>query len=181
MVRKALPSKEYEVYEADVPQDVIAINSGIIIINSDNSNKEAIDMFIDFLCEVGGYTDQTIFWLGKIRAPRKLDRFIKYRPTFEDLEKELKYAILSAFRKSKKTTDFSKKIADCIVVLSLIRSNPGIKTKELSEKLELPMRTIQRYISTLQAAGEWIEYDYNARGWKLQHGISILFGDHLNY
>lgn len=24
---------------------------------------------------------------------------------------------------------------------------------------ELPIRTVQRYITTLQAAGEWIEYD----------------------
>lgn len=166
-VRKALPSKEYELYVADISQDVIVISSGMIIINSDNSSMEAIDMFIDYLSEVGGYTDQTIFWLGEARPPQKLNRFIKYRSTFEELEKDLKYVILSAFRKSKKTIDFSKKMADCIVVLSLIRSNPGIKTRELSEKLELPTRTIQRYISTLQAGGEWIEYDYGVRGWKL--------------
>ena len=178
-VRKALPSKEYEVYDADMPQDILAINAGVIIINSDNSSKEAIDMFIDYYYDLVGYTEQTVFWLGKIRAPKKLDRFLKYRSSFEELEKDLKYLILSAFKKSKKIIDFSKKIADCIVVLSLIRSNPGIKTKELSEKLELPTRTIQRYISTLQAGGEWIEYDYSVRGWKLQCGISILFGDHL--
>ena len=43
----------------------------------------------------------------------------------------------------------------------------------------LPMRTVQRHIATLQAAGEWIEYDTKKRGWQLQYGVSILFGDHL--
>ena len=65
------------------------------------------------------------------------------------------------------------------MILSLIRSHPGIKTQELVDKLEMPTRTIQRYISALQAAGEWIEYDTHTRGWQLQYGISILFGDHL--
>ena len=65
------------------------------------------------------------------------------------------------------------------MILSLIRSHPGIKTQELVDKLEMPTRTIQRYISALQAAGEWIEYDTYKRGWQIQYGISILFGDHL--
>lgn len=74
---------------------------------------------------------------------------------------------------------FSKKIANCLIILSSIRSKPGIKTQELSEKLEISTRTVQRYISTLQVAGEWIEYDPVKKGWTLSHGISILFGDHL--
>lgn len=45
--------------------------------------------------------------------------------------------------------------------------------------LALPLRIIQRNISTLQAAGEWIEYDTKKRGWYLQNGVSILFSDHL--
>ena len=48
---------------------------------------------------------------------------------------------------------------------------------ELTELTELPLRNVQRYISALQATGEWIEYDRSLRGWKLFHGFSILYGD----
>ena len=65
------------------------------------------------------------------------------------------------------------------MILSLIRSHPGIKTQELVDKFEMPTRTIQRYIFALQAPGEWIEYDTHKRGWQLQYSISILFGFHL--
>ena len=92
---------------------------------------------------------------------------------------DMKYHLLSAHGKSKKAKDFSKKIAECLMILSLIRSHPNIRTQELADKLEIPTRTIQRYISALQAAGEWIAYDTHKRGWRLQYGISVLFGNHL--
>ena len=47
--------------------------------------------------------------------------------------------------------------------MKLIRSRSSIRTQELVEELELSPRTIQRYISTLQAAGEWIAYDHKKR------------------
>lgn len=49
--------------------------------------------------------------------------------------------------------------------------------QKLSELTELPLRSVQRYIAALQAMGEWIEYDRALRGWKLFHGVSILYGD----
>lgn len=58
--------------------------------------------------------------------------------------------------------------------MKLIRSRSSIRTQELVEELELSPRTIQRYISTLQAAGEWIAYDHK-KGWYLQDGVSPLF------
>ena len=62
-------------------------------------------------------------------------------------------------------------------ILALIRKHPGISTQKLSELTELPLRSVQRYIAALQATGEWIEYDRALRGWKLFHGVSILYGD----
>ena len=41
----------------------------------------------------------------------------------------------------------------------------------------MQIRSVQRYIAALQATGEWIEYDRAVRGWKLFHGVSILYGD----
>ena len=47
--------------------------------------------------------------------------------------------------------------------MKLIRSRSSMRTQELVGELELSPRTIQRYISTLQAAGEWIAYDHKKR------------------
>ena len=65
-------------------------------------------------------------------------------------------------------------------ILALIRNHPGITTQKISEIIGLQPRTVQRYIAALQATGEWIEYDRTLKGWGLQKGVSILFGDHLD-
>ena len=46
-------------------------------------------------------------------------------------------------------------------------------------KMKREIINFSKKFSTLQAAGEWIEYDTKARGWYLQNGISIFFGDDL--
>ena len=89
----------------------------------------------------------------------------------------MKYILLAAHSKSQKNADYSKKLAEGLMVLSLIRKYPGITTNEISEKTDIKVRNVQRYIAALQATGEWIEYDYKEKGWKLTDGISILFGD----
>lgn len=179
-VKSALPSREYELYVADVASDVITISGGAVIINADKSDSEDVELFIDYLSEVQKGINQTIIWISKSKPPKEVERLVKFYNEFEGAAGELKYILLSAFKTSKRINDFSKKMADCLRILSFIRSNPGIRTQELSQKLEIPQRAVQRYISTLQASGEWIEYDTAKRGWKLQYGVSILFGDHLN-
>lgn len=42
-----------------------------------------------------------------------------------------------------------------------------IKVYSGFEELEMSQRFVQRYIATLTAAGEWIEYDRNLKGWNL--------------
>ncbi len=89
----------------------------------------------------------------------------------------MKYILLSAYRKTKKNENFSATLANSLIILSEIRKHQYVTTKELAEKLELSERTVQRYIETLRVAGEWIEYDVSHRGWKLQTGKSVLWGD----
>ena len=85
--------------------------------------------------------------------------------------------MLTAHSRSKKAHEYSEKLVNGLKILSLIRKHPGISTQKLSELTELPLRSVQRYIAALQATGEWIKYDRTLRGWKLFHGISILYGD----
>lgn len=62
-------------------------------------------------------------------------------------------------------------------IMKLIKNNPYISTKALSEKTEISIRTTQRYIAALQLAGEFISYDYFKKGWYLSHGMSMFMED----
>lgn len=180
LIRNAFPNKDCDLFITTIPTDLIAIYASTSIINANALDKDSVELLFDYYTEVGNNTDETVFWLGDIKPPKYLQTKIKHYKNFEELVPNLKYFLLTAYRKSKKIHDFSKRIADCLMILSLIRSNPGIKTRELVERTELSTRTVQRHICNLQAAGEWIEYNSSKKGWQLQHGISILFGDHFN-
>lgn len=179
LVENSLPSKGCVLYDTDVPTDLVAISASSLIINASALDSNGRELIFDCYTELGESIDETVFWLGYPKPPQPLRARFKCYESFEEIASNMKYLLLSAYKKSRNARDFSKKMANCLIILSSIRSNPGIKTQELSEKLEVSTRTIQRYISTLQVAGEWIEYDPVKKGWTLSHGISILFGDHL--
>lgn len=179
-IRECLPTEDYELYDADVVTDVIALPVTIVIVCPSGLKPNELEILVDYYTEIEKHMDETVVWIGYPKPPNHLRSIFKCYQSFEELRVQIKYLLLTAHGKKKKSKEFSKKLADSITILSLIRQNPGIRTRELAERLELSDRTVQRYIATLQATGEWIEYNTNQRGWQLQHGISILFGDHLN-
>lgn len=174
-VGKVLPIKECELYVTDVPEDLIAISASAVIINAEKLSKSNVDMMFDYYTEIGKSADETVYWIGVPEPPRQLQEVIRTYCCFDELSVELKYQLLTAYRKSRKAKDFSRKMADCIKIISLVKARPGIKTQEIAERLEVSTRTVQRYISTLQVAGEGIEYDNTKKGWFLPGNYSILF------
>ena len=174
-VGKVLPIKECELYVTDVPEDLIAISASAVIINAEKLSKSNVDMMFDYYTEIGKSADETVYWIGVPEPPKQLQKVIRTYSCFDELSVELKYQLLTAYRKSRKAKDFSRKMADCIKIISLVKARPGIKTQEIAERLEVSTRTVQRYISTLQVAGEGIEYDNIKKGWFLPGNYSILF------
>jgi hypothetical protein len=179
LVEAAFPSKDYILLDTDVPTDLICVNATVQIIRASALDEESSGMIFEFYNEIINQIDGTVFWLGNPKPPQPLRAKFKCYQNFEELAVNLKYHLLTAHGKTKKNKDFSKHLADSLLILSFIRLHPGIKTRELAERTELSLRTVQRYISTLQAAGEWIEYNTVKKGWELQNNISVLFGDHL--
>lgn len=179
LVKASLPTKDYVLLDTDVATDIIAVNATSQIINAAALDGEGLELIFDFYSEVINQIDGTIFWLGYPKPPQPLRTKFRCYQNFEELAVNLKYHLLTAHGKAKKIKEFSQHLADSLLILSLIRLHPGIKTRELAERTELSLRTVQRYIATLQATGEWIEYDTVKKGWLLQNNISILFGDHL--
>lgn len=179
IVENCTPSGEYEVYVPDIVQDILAISWDTLIVNSAAVSPEDRGLLIEYFTELNGSYPESVFWIGYPKPPSHLRRKFFCYKNFGELSCMLLEKLKKSHQKVKKSRGFSKNLADCLLILSLIRTHPGIKTRELVDKLEIPTRTVQRYISTLQAAGEWIEYNTAQKGWKLQYGISILFGDHL--
>lgn len=177
LVEESLPTRAYELYIADTPTDLIAINCEAMIVNASAMEQDDADMIFGYYQEVNGCTDETILWLGEPMPPKAARKFFKCYPDFDAIKDKLKYLLLTAHSKSKKAHEYSEKLVNGLKILALIRKHPGISTQKLSELTELPLRSVQRYIAALQATGEWIEYDRALRGWKLFHGISILYGD----
>ena len=175
LVKSALPAQGYELLDTDAPTDLIAISAAALIINVDALDSESREMVFDYYTEVSDCTDETVFWIGNPKPPSHLRTKIKCYENFDEFAVNLKYHLLSAHSKSKKAKDFSKQLTECLLIMKLIRSRPGIRTQEIADELELSTRTVQRYIATLQAAGEWIAYDHTKKGWYLQDGVSPLF------
>ena len=176
-VEENLPTRDYEVFDTDAPTDVIAIGCEAMIVNASAMEQDDADMIFGYYQEVNGCTDETILWLGEPMPTKAARKFFKCYDSFDAIKDKLKYLLLTAHSKSKKAHEYSEKLVNGLKILALIRKHPGISTQKLSELTELPLRSVQRYIAALQATGEWIEYDRTLRGWKLFHGISILYGD----
>ena len=180
LIEQNLPSSEYELYVADSASDILAIHSDIVMLKASELTEEERGIITEYYQETKEYLNQTVYWLGYPKPVSNLrSKFCCHECVEMAIAGNIKLKLLEAERKNRRTRDFSKKLADTMGILSLIRSHPGIKTAELGERMELPIRTVQRYITALQAAGEWIEYDTKMRGWYLQNGISIFFGDDL--
>lgn len=177
MVKNDLPTQKYEFLDTDAPTDLIAISAAALIINASALDAECREMIFDYYTEVGGCTDETVFWIGDPKPPKQLLTNFKYYGRFEGFAANLKYHLLSAHSKSKKAKDFSNQLGKCLQIMQKIKEKPGIRTQELADEVGISVRTTQRYISALQYAGEWIDYDDKKKGWYLQYGTSPYFNN----
>lgn len=175
-VEKNKPQKDCVVMDTDDVRDIIATYEFAVIIKLQGLANTDIDMLIEFYREIALFSE-TVVLIGNVQIPAELTRRIMVYESFEAFAEKLKYILLSAYRKQKKSENFSATLANAITILSLIRKQPYITSTELAEKLELSLRSIQRYIETLRVAGEWIEYCSEKKGWMLSEGKSVLWGD----
>jgi len=60
-------------------------------------------------------------------------------------------------------------------ILSVIRQNPAITTKALSNQLNIPFRTVQRYLESLKKANKIVRIDGRKNGkWVIMEGKFAL-------
>ena len=175
-VENVAKKHDVTVMDSEVYTDLIAIPAVMLVINEKRMGREELDTILSFYHEIEKFSESVII-LSDQPIKRELTSKIIIYDNFEAFKNRLDYHVLDCLRTEKKAKQFSKTLANSIVILKMIRSNEGISTQELAEKLELSPRTIQRYIETLRVAGEWIEYDPYMRGWRIINNESILLED----
>ena len=176
-VRKALPSKEYGLIDDECITSLLAKRYTAAILNTDAMVQDEIDEVCGFYLDIGCCTDETLIWLGGVPVPSGMKTYVKAYPSFSSMEENLKFLLLTAHRKTKKVEGHSRMLADSLLILSMVRKFPGISTNQLVERTGISERSVQRYIKSIQATGEGLEYNRSKRGWELQFGKSLLFGD----
>lgn len=103
-----LPVRDCELYIADTPTDLIAINCEAMIVNASAMEQNDADMIFGYYQEVNGCTDETIIWLDEPKPPKELRKFFKCYNSFDAIKDKLKYLLLTAHSKSKKRTSTAK-------------------------------------------------------------------------
>ncbi len=171
-----LPNKQAEIADVECFTDILAVPSYAVLINVTNISKTDLETFFEYYTEVS-YFSEILIIVGDTYIPENLKKSIHLYDTFDSLMGDLKYLLLTAYQRNKRNETFSTTLSNAIVILSEIRKYPGVTSAQLAEKLELSLRSVQRYIETLRVAGEWIEYDKALKGWKLTDGKSVLWGD----
>ena len=180
-IESIVPWKGTAILDTDCTTDLIAIGCYASITNLSKIKDEELQILYDFYLDVLDPIEVPILiGIPSLPVPMQLSNVFVHYESLEKAKETLKYDLLAAYRRQKKNTTFSWTIANALVVLTQIRKHPGVTTEKLSEILELSPRTIQRYIESLRIAGEWITYNPSKKGWELQDGKSILFGDFDN-
>lgn len=180
-IESIVPWKGTAILDTDCTTDLIAIGCYASITNLSKIKDEELQILYDFYLDVLDPIEVPILiGIPSLPVPMQLSNVFVHYESLEKAKEKLKYDLLAAYRRQKKNTTFSRTIANALVVLTQIRKHPGVTTEKLSEILELSPRTIQRYIESLRIAGEWITYNPSKKGWELQDGKSILFGDFDN-
>lgn len=180
IIKRNLPAKGCEMIKAGCYTDLIAISAFALIIDSALLKPDELDTILNYYLEIDGCFSETVVFFGAVSLPPQLKGKLMVYESFEALLPQLKYILLSAYRKTKKSDSFNTTLSYGILILSEIRKHPGITSQKLAEHCEKSNRTIQRYIAALRSAGEFIEYDQAIKGWKLFEGKSVLWGDFFN-
>lgn len=179
-VHENLPNTNTMMIEcSDCFTDIVATAYIAVIINPDLLTTENIEYFNELVADVGN-TSGTLIFTKPHHILNQLSKSVKYQVFADDFEFEdrIKYILLESSRTEKRNSAYSDTISQTIRVLSEIRKHPYITTTELAEKIERNVRTVQRYITTLNCAGEFIEYDRKKKGWFLYENKSVLWGDY---
>ena len=154
--------------------DIIALCPTLgIVINPAVMPENDLEMILDYYREVGWNSPELVIFTKKVDAPKTTR--IKYLDTDAFTSGKLCALLSQASSKKKRYAGYRARLALCLKVLKVIKNKPGISTRSIAEECDVSEKSILRYIETLRISGEWIEYDRQSRGWKLDPEFGSFF------
>jgi hypothetical protein len=171
VVRKASKAAGMALFPSHELTDILAIPYFLLVCDFSKLGKEALRTQYGNMAEVN-LEDPNFRWilLGKhaLKPPRPLlKRAISLDP-FD--EQNLKVILLrqraSIRRQKQKAKEYDKKLLRLLWSLKLLRTQGLVKKKDLCDRFKVKPRTIERDIGMLQAIGEMIDYDRDAKAYR---------------
>ena len=84
-IKILLHKKNYEIYDADIVSDLVALFATAIIINADKLEHDDFNLLEQYYTDIGSEADETIFWLGSPKPSIQLQLLFKCVDNFEDI------------------------------------------------------------------------------------------------
>lgn len=172
IINSHLTKSTMELFEAEYATDLLAIDHLMIIVNVSGVSNKDLQQLLSYYNEVSVFSEAVIL-VGDCKGLAVNNRVSVYAE-FDDLQRNLKYLLLAAHKQKKSAESFSRSISYALMILKIIAENPGISSKEISDKLEISSRSVTRYIETLNMSGESIVYNRKKNGWSLEYDESLL-------
>ena len=164
IINNNLPTSSCEVVGIDCFMDIIAGPQMVAITVWDCMDDNDKGAFEGFFTDIAPFLE-TVIVIGDPDVNKELRKNILVYDSFDMLAENLKYTLLGAYRKTKKSDSYSEMLFHSLVILKAITLHPYVTTQELADKLEVSKRSVQRYIEALRVSGHWIDYDQAHKGW----------------
>ena len=171
-VKSFLTKNTMELFEAEYATDLFAIGHLMVIVKVSGTSVDELEQLFAYYHEVPVFSESVIL-VGDCKQFNMNNRIMVYE-TFEALLENLKYLLLAANKRHKYCESFSRSLSYALIILKMITENPGISSKEISDRLEISPRSVTRYIETLNMSGESIIYNRKKNGWSLEYDESLL-------
>lgn len=171
-IRACLPADAVQLQIAEDGTDVLVNEKIAVLVRMDTVPEDQWQMINAFYEDVASFSEAVIF-VGDVHGKKIYNRITVYAGV-EELLRNFKYILLAAQKRRKNAESFSRSVSYALRILKEITENPGISSRELSERLEISQRSVTRYIETLNMSGESIVYSRKENGWRLQYDESLL-------
>ena len=88
-LRILLHKKNYEIYDADIASDLVALFATAIIVNANKLKEDDFELLENYYTEVGNEADEIVFWIGSKKPTIQLQLLFKCIDNLEDVMSRL--------------------------------------------------------------------------------------------
>lgn len=85
VLKTIFKDKNFEIYDAEVASDLVAILTNAIVINAHKLKSDDIELLESYYSEVNKEADERVFWIGLPKPSLELQMLFNCFDTFDDM------------------------------------------------------------------------------------------------